>query len=121
MRKGIHRRGFVLLGLLLCTFVLLVLLSALIEAPAQTAAPADATASHTLTGTVLAPAVLPTHESAPEARGMDTGFLSVAFWACLALVLPLPVAGRDANGRVLRKRRYARSFHPLFKQELACG
>ena len=52
---------------------------------------------------------------------MDTGFLSVAFWACLGLVLPLPVAGRDANGRVLRKRRYARSFHPLFKQELACG
>ena len=38
-----------------------------------------------------------------------------------AAALPLRVSGVDANGRVLRRRRYARCFYPLFRQELACG
>ena len=37
------------------------------------------------------------------------------------LMLPPMVSGIDANGRVLRRKSYARSYYPVFRQELACG
>lgn len=121
MRK--HRSRWPLaVGLLLCVFALLVLLSALVETPqSAAAAAAPAENSQPVANTVLVPAVMPTHEVSPESRGAYAAFLSLAFIAYLTLSDPLPVMGRDANGRVLRRRSYTRSFYPVFHQELACG
>jgi len=112
------RRWPVVLGVLLCAFGLFVLLSALIEAPAADAQPAE---EQPAAAAMLLPAVMPTLESAPDTRGTSGAALPLALLAGLSLALPLLVSGSDANGRVLRKRRYARSFYPVFKQELACG
>jgi hypothetical protein len=117
MRK--HSRLPVVLGVILGVFALLLVLSVLVEGPADDATPAET--SHTLQSTTLAPAVMPSPETAPEARGVSATYLPIALLACLALALPLLVSGKDANGRVLRRRRYAHSFYLVFRQELACG
>jgi len=117
MRK--HSRLPIVLGIVLGAFALLVLLSALIEGPATDADPAEP--AHTLADTTLTPAVMPSPETASVARTTGAAYLPVALLMCLALALPLPVYGKDANGRVLRRRRYARSFYPVFRLQLACG
>ena len=114
-----HRRWPIVLGVLLCAFGLLLLLTALIETPADEAAPV--TDSHAAVGAQLLPAVLPSPETAPMARETGETFLPFALFLSLALALPRLVRGSDANGRILRKKRYARSYHPVFRQELACG
>jgi hypothetical protein len=113
------RRWPVVLLALLCVFGLIALLSALIEAPAADVEPAPD--NHPVSAAVLLPAVMPSPETAPDARSINGACLPFVLLASLSLLLPPPVAGRDANGRVLRRRRYARSFYPVFRQELACG
>ena len=49
------------------------------------------------------------------------GLRALAPLMLLAAVLTLPSATRDANGRVLRKRRYVKCYYPIFKLNLACG
>ncbi len=117
MRKP--RRWPVVLCALLCAFAFFVLLSALIEAPAAPAEPAQANLP--VSNAVLLPAVLPSPETPPEARGISGACLPFVLFFSLAPVLPKLAPGRDANGRVLRRRRYVHSYYPVFKQELACG
>lgn len=117
MRKP--RRWPVYVCVLLGTFVLLVLLSALIEAPSADAQPADT--GRAVAGAVIAPAVMPSPETAPQANATEQACLPYALFTFLSLMLPLLVSESDRNGRILRRRRYVRSFHPVFKQELACG
>lgn len=114
-----QRRWPISLFVMLFAIGVLLLLSALIEAPAADAQPADTApaAAHT----VLLPAVLPSPETPVEARNLTGAFLPPMLFVGLLCMLPLLVPGSDANGRVLRKRRYARSFYPVFRQELACG
>ncbi|MCE5342326.1 MAG: hypothetical protein LLF96_01870 [Eubacteriales bacterium] len=117
MRKP--RRWPVFVGVLLCAFGLLLLLSALIEAPAQDTSPAAD--PHAVTGAMLLPAAPPAPETASQSRWVGGAFLPGAFLLCLLMALPLLVKSSDANGRILRKKRYVCSFYPVFKQELACG
>jgi hypothetical protein len=117
MRRSNHWTGVIclLFGLL----SLLLLLSALIQAPAEDAAPVVNTI-HTVDA-ILLPAAQPVTETASDAHTACAAFLSIAFLALLASAAPRLVSGIDANGRVLRRRRYVRSYYPVFKQELACG
>lgn len=113
-----HSRLAWVLCACLCAFTLALLLSALVEGPA-TAQPAPlvrATAE-----AIFLPAVSPVTEIPSEARGLWAAFALLALRMIRDLALPGRVAGIDANGRVLRKRRYVRSYYPLFRQELACG
>lgn len=102
----------------LCLLALALLLRALVETPARPQAeepqPMAAAAQ-------FLPAPPPTNETPTDARGLWAAF-ALALWCpvCTA-ALPLCVSGVDANGRVLRRRRYARCFYPVFRQELACG
>lgn len=113
------RRWPMVVCVLLGTFVLLVLFSALIETPATDAAPADA--GRAVAGAVMAPAVMPSPETAPQAGATQQACLPFALFAFLSLLLPPLVSESDRNGRILRRRGYVRSFYPVFKQELACG
>jgi hypothetical protein len=117
MRK--HRRWPLLLGVFLFTLGLLLLLSALVETPADVAAAPNPTTS--AANTVLLPAVLPTPETASAGNGLRVAYFTFALIFCLTLALPRLAAACDANGRVLRKKRYARSFFPVFRLNLACG
>ena len=117
MRK--NRRWLWTLGLLVAILGLVLLLSALVETPA-----ADAQAmpdNQPLAHTMLLPAVPPSPETASQSQATQESYLPVALLSFMAFSLALPVCGRDANGRVLRRRCYVRSFYPVFKQELACG
>ena len=117
MRK--NRRWLWTLGLLVALLALLLLLSALVETPAAGAQAAQD--SQPVTNAMLLPAMPPPSETAPQHQATQESYLPVALLTFLTLSLALSVAGRDANGRVLRRRRYVRSFYPVFKQELACG
>ena len=117
MRK--HKHWPIAIGLLLCAFALLWMLSALVEAPA-----ADAPRPlpmHQLADAVFLPANPTAGEAAATARAMISGNPFIVLFAAFALTLPTLAKGRDANGRILRRRSYVRSFYPVFKQELACG
>ncbi len=96
---------------------LILLLSALVEAPA--AAPVETTAP--VADAQLMPAVPQTPETAPGGRLTGDTLRLAAFVLPLLCALPSLLQGTDANGRVLRRRRYARSFYLVFRQELACG
>ena len=112
------RRLFVFFIAMLCTLGALLLLSALIDAPAaEDAVAEDLPIAHSITAFVNMP---PTPTSAPE---MPVGaWLRVAaLFAAVIVIIPRLQCTCDANGRVLRKRRYVRSFHLVFKQEIACG
>ena len=113
------RRWPLVLCVALCALGLVLLLSLLVETTGDAAQPAQDT--RPVVDALLLPAVLPAAETAPAVRDQNEPFWFAAFWALLAPVLPLLVRGTDANGRVLRKRRYARSYYPLFRQDLACG
>lgn len=117
MRKP--HRWPIFICVLLGVFVLLVLFSALIEAPAADTQPEDT--GRAVAGAVIAPAVMPSPETAPQASATEQACLPYALFAFLSLMMPLLVSESDRNGRILRRRRYVRSFYPVFKQELACG
>lgn len=102
----------------LCALLLTLLLSALVEGPA---APAPTTAVSRTVEAIFLPAGTPAAEIPSVERGLGAAFALLAFQLLNALLLPDRMAGIDANGRVLRKRRYVLSFYPLFRQELACG
>jgi hypothetical protein len=112
-------RFAVVVCVLLCVLGLLLLLSALVDTTAQDVALVPE--PHTVTGAILLPATLPSPETAPLPRCAGGAFLSVAFLLFMLSSLPLLVRGSDANGRILRRKRYVCSFYPVFKQELACG
>ena len=107
-------------ALLFAALLALLLLSSLIETPADASTPPAPLMAPVMDAAFLS-AAMPSLETAPQARVLGAVFLSLPLWAFLTLALPLRVAGRDANGRVLRRRRYARSFYPLFRLQLACG
>ena len=114
-----NRRWLWTLGLLVAILGFVLLLSALVETPAaDTQAAQD---SRPITNAMLQPAVPPSSETASPQQAAQESYLPVALLTYMALSLALPVSGRDANGRVLRRRCYVRSFHPVFKQDLACG
>ena len=117
MRK--HRRWPVILGLVLCAVALLLLLSTLVDTPADATQPVPSAPS--VADSVLLPAIPPSSDSITVQRGAEAAYLPYALFLCLAFVLPQLQTGSDANGRILRKKRYARSFYPVFRQELACG
>ena len=117
MRK--HKRWPIVIGLLLCAFALLVMLSALVQAPPTDTLPPMP--MHQLADAVFLPATPTAGESAATARAMVSGNPFVVLIAAFALTLPILAKGKDANGRILRRRSYVRSFHQMFKQELACG
>jgi len=117
MRK--HRGWPLPLVVFLFTLGLLLLLSALVETPADISATAIPVT--TIADTMLIPAVPPTPETAAVWNGLQPTYLTFMLFFCLALTLPRLVTASDANGRVLRKKRYARSYYPLFRQDLACG
>ena len=105
------------LGLFLCAALLLLCLSALIEAPA--AAVGDPPRPVRLAvqfETALPLAPEPVTASRPQWDGLRTAALLL-----LATALALPSAARDANGRVLRRRQYVKCYYPLFRLQLAAG
>lgn len=109
---------FVFWVALLIALGALLLLSALVETPqAEAAAPAELPAARSVTAfAVMPPAPA---SAAPSAMG---AWLKIAgLFAVVVLLLPRLNCTCDANGRVLCKRRYARSFYPVFRQDLACG
>ena len=102
----------------LCTAAFLLLLSALVEAPAVEAEP-PAPSQGVLYVSML-PATTPAAEQSvtPDpSRETARALLTIC---CLSLLICLP-ASRDANGRVLRDKRYARSVYDVFRVELAAG
>ena len=117
MRKP--RRWPVILGVALFALGFLLLLSALVETPAGAARAARDLPA--VADALMLTAAPPVGETAAQARAEAASFLSLAFWALSTLMLPPMVSGIDANGRVLRRKSYARSYYPVFRQELACG
>ena len=116
--KSMGRRLFVFLIVLLCALAALLLLSALLNAPAAGDAAAEAPPiAHSITAFVNMP---PTPTSAPE-MSVGAWLRVAALFAAVILIIPRLLCTCDANGRVLNKRRYVRSFHLVFKQEIACG
>lgn len=112
------RRLFVFLAALFCLFGALLLLSALIDHPAGSDTVAEEPPiARSITAFVSMP---PSPTSASE---MSAGaWLRVAaLFAAVLVIIPILQCTCDANGRVLNKRRYVRSFHLVFKQEIACG
>ena len=101
-----------------CAIVLM--LSALVEAPA--ALPDAAGPVHAPAAVAMIPAAVPPAADAAEAlKAEEAPARFPAVFALSAAATVVLVAGSDANGRVLRKKRYAASFYPLFRLELACG
>lgn len=112
------RRLFICLVALFCFFGALLLLSALIDHPAAGDAVAEEPpVAHSITAFVSMP---PTPTSAAPVSAVSWLRIAALF-AFVILCIPRLLCTCDANGRVLRKRRYVRSFHPVFKQEVACG
>lgn len=112
------RRLFVLMVVLLCALGALLLASALIETPAgEAAVPAERAQAHSITAFVSMP---PTPTSAP-AFPVSAWNRLAALFAVVAVLLPRLTCICDANGRVLCKRRYVRSYYPVFRQGIACG
>jgi len=113
------RRLFVFLVVLLCTLGVLLLLSALIESPAEElqAAEESLPVAHNIIAFISMP---PTPTSA-SALSLGVWLRTAALFAAAMIILPRLHCTCDANGRVLCHRSYIRSYHPVFKQELACG
>jgi len=113
-----NRRLFIFFIALICFLGTLLLLSALIESPAAPdAAAEEQPVAHTISAYVSMPPA-PTSESVTS----SAAWLRVAaLFAFVIVSIPCLQCTCDANGRVLKKRRYVRSFHLVFKQDVACG
>ncbi len=117
MRAGIGKW----IGAALTALLFILLLQGLIEGPPGDAAAAMPPLS-SITGAALMPYSLPAPEgaaAAPQVQPTER----LGFWALLANVLIFPALTglRDANGRVLRTKRYVLSAYQVFRQEAACG
>jgi hypothetical protein len=112
------RRVFVFIIALICFLGTLLLLSALIESPAAPDVVAEEPpVAHTISAYVSMP---PTPEC--ESVTSSAAWLRVAaLFAFVIVIVPCVQCACDANGRVLKKRRYVRCYHLVFKQEVACG
>ena len=113
----VSRRYIVVFITLLLCAGLLFLLSALIETPAPEAEAAEPPAAHGVTAFVSMPPAPTTADGLPAAAWLRVA----ALFAAVVAMLPRLLCTTDANGRVLRKRRYVRCFHLVFRQEIACG
>jgi hypothetical protein len=113
------RRLFIFMVALLCVLGSLLLLSALIESPAAEpqAEQEELPAAHTITAFVSMP---PTPTSA-SAFPLSVWLKTAALFAAAIIFLPRLDCACDANGRVVCDRSYIRSYHPVFRQEFACG
>ena len=104
------------LGIVLCVAAFLLLLSALIEAP-QEETPAPETG---VLSVRIEPALLPTADTAAETAPLRDAVRMALILLCAGmLMLPQMLVSRDANGRVVRHRRY--EDNSLFDLELAAG
>lgn len=115
---GLMRIGKALLTALLCGLFLL-LLSALVVGPEAefvppVSSPAPARAS-------LLPASASPAVSSQEAAAVTFLWTALFLAWTFAERLPQSAPVRDANGRVLRRRRYWEGAYLLFRQELAVG
>ncbi len=113
----VSRRYIVMFSVLLLCAGLLFLLSALIETPEPEAVPAELPQATGVTAFVSMPPAPTTAAGLPAPAWLRVA----ALFAAVIVMLPRLLCTTDANGRVLRKRRYVRCFHPVFKQEIACG
>jgi len=112
------RRLFIFIITLVCLLGLLLLLSALIETPAAAEAePEELPAA----STVMAFAGMPPSPTSASALSASEWLRVAALFAAVIVMLPCLLCICDANGRVLCRRSYVRSFHLVFKQEFACG
>ena len=112
------RRLFIFLIALFCCAGVLLLLSALIEAPAtEGAAAEEQPVAHSITTFVSMP---PTPTSA-SALSISAWLRVAALFSIVLIIIPCLQCTCDANGRVLNKRRYVRSVHLVYKQDVACG
>lgn len=112
------RRVFVFFIALVCFLGALLLLSALIESPAAPdAAAEEPPVAHAIAAYVCMPPAPASESLTPSAAWLRIA----ALFAFVILSVPCLLCTCDANGRVLIKRRYVRSFHLVFKQEFACG
>ncbi|MDD3411281.1 MAG: hypothetical protein PHY12_10780 [Eubacteriales bacterium] len=109
------RRVFWIAGFLLLTALLL--LPLVEKAPEGETALPEPPIAHA----AFLPAALPAPESPAAPRQEAARGAGPMLAAMLLLFVPLPVLGSDRNGRVVRKRRYARGYYLLFRQEAACG
>ncbi|MBN1777936.1 MAG: hypothetical protein JW811_07420 [Clostridiales bacterium] len=113
-----RRRLFVFWVVLLCALGALLLLSALIQTPVEEdAAPAELPVAHTIT----AFAGMPPTPASGFALPPGAWLRAAALFTAAIVLLPRLHCTCDANGRVLSRRSYIRSYHPVFKQEFACG
>ncbi|MFH1879384.1 MAG: hypothetical protein ABIK64_01160 [Bacillota bacterium] len=112
-----RRRLFIFFAVLFGALGVLLLLSSLIEGPAAEDTPETLPAAHTIT----AFAAMPPAPTSASAAPVGAWLRIAALFAAVAVSVPCLSCTCDANGRVLCKRRYARSYHLVFKQEFACG
>ena len=113
------RVGKVLLVAAAAAFFLL-LLSALVVSSAPEGAAGDgATAPSQLQAQFL-PLALPGQDAAVATKAHIARALPLAALSLAALCLPALIC-RDANGRVVRAKRYEDSFYQVFRQEVAGG
>jgi len=129
MGESGHRHGHSR-NILLCLFgalLLILLLSALVEAPVS-----DGTGdTATLEPVIFYHIALPP-SAIPARDGFETFVLSASSALLVSYTITLPgllalvasaafSACRDANGRWIRKKRYVNSVYQVFRQEIACG
>ena len=114
-----NRRLFLCLITLFCVFGALLLLSALTvnSTAIEEALAEEPPAAHSFAAFFTMP---PSPTTASPLLG-GAWLRAAGLFAVTLLILPCLQCICDANGRVLRQKRYVRSFYPVFKQDLACG
>jgi hypothetical protein len=112
------RRLFYFLIALVCALGALLLLSALVESTAAVdQETAELPAAHTITAFVSMPPTPTTASALSPAAWLRIA----ALFAAAVLLIPCQTCTCDANGRVICKRRYVRSYYLVFRPEFACG
>ncbi len=112
-----RRRLFIFFAVLLGALGVLLLLSALIEGPTAQ----DTLETLPAARSITAFAAMPPAPTSASAAPVGAWLRIAALFAAAAISIPCLRCTCDANGRVLCKRRYARSYHLVFRQEFACG
>lgn len=112
------RRLFVVLTILFFSFGVLLFLFAFTDiSEVDEVLPEEQPVVHSFT----AFSSMPPSTASSCAVSASACFRIAALYAAAILMIPCLLCICDANGRVLCQKRYARSFYPVFKQELACG
>ncbi|MBE0600389.1 MAG: hypothetical protein IH607_01275 [Firmicutes bacterium] len=112
------RRLFITFVVLLIALGALLLLSSLLVTPQAQAAEA---AEQPVARFFTAFTGMPPAPTSAAASGLGAWLKIAGLFAAAAILLPRLNCTCDANGRLLCKRRYVRSFYPVYKQDLACG